>query len=248
MVKQEMNFGPFQGTSFTVITLNRESNCRTILNSTSIHWRDQNFSYKLGCDVLEYRRKPRPIIFVYWVHTIHHIGQELPDGFTWSGERLTKKQNDIEASLVLARDMERHVRSNATKSGLWEKRKLGSARRLRVIYFIDPAGADLKETIWNSGRNWKSRCPQQCLARSREERTRNLSQSWCSQDEILMHRWSRRIYEKALMPKAMKIPDAKALANKEWKKSRKYWHGTWRKSETKKRWSMKQGKKAEQCT
>ena len=27
MVKQEMNFGPFQRTSFTVITLNRESNC-----------------------------------------------------------------------------------------------------------------------------------------------------------------------------------------------------------------------------
>ena len=58
---------------------------RTILNSTWTHWRDQNDSYKLRCDVLEYRRKPRPVIFVDRVHTIHHIGRELPDEFTWSG-------------------------------------------------------------------------------------------------------------------------------------------------------------------
>ena len=50
------------------------------------------------------------------------------------------------------------------------------------------------------------------------------------------------------MPKAMKIPDAKAAVDKEWENSRKYRHGSWRMSETKKRWSMKQGKKAKPCT
>ena len=154
-----------------------------------------------------------------------------------------EETNDIEASLVLARDMERHVRSNATKKWAIGKPKLGSARRLRGIYFIDPAGADFKETIRNARKKLEVPMSAAMPCKIREKRSRSLSQ-----DEIRMHRWSRRIYEKALMPKAMKIPDAKALANKEWKKSRKYWHGTWRKSETKKRWSMKQGKKAEQCT
>ena len=36
------------------------------------------------------------------------------------------------------------------------------------------------------------------------------------------------------VPKAMKIPDAKAAVEKEWGNSRKYQHGTWRESETKK--------------
>ena len=50
------------------------------------------------------------------------------------------------------------------------------------------------------------------------------------------------------MPKAMKIPDAKVAVENAWENSRKYRHGSWRKSETKKRWSMKQGKKATPCT
>ena len=48
--------------------------------------------------------------------------------------------------------------------------------------------------------------------------------------------------------KECKIPDAKAAVGTEWENSRKYRLGSWRKSETKKRWSMKQGKKATPCT
>ena len=46
-----------------------------------------------------------------------------------------------------------------------EKPKLDNARRLRGIYFIDPADEELKETIKNA---------QQCFARSREESTGKL--------------------------------------------------------------------------
>ena len=46
------------------------------------------------------------------------------------------------------------------------------------------------------------------------------------------------------MPQALKIPDAKAAVENE-KNREKYQHGIWRMSETRMRWSMKQGIKAE---
>ena len=42
------------------------------------------------------------------------------------------------------------------------------------------------------------------------------------------------------MHQSLKIPDAKAAVEKEWKNWRKFQHGSWRKSETKKKWSIKQ--------
>ena len=58
-----------------------------------------------------------------------------------------EETNDIQALLLVARDMERHVRSSATKRKTKvaiEKPKLDNARRLRGIYFIDPADAEFK--------------------------------------------------------------------------------------------------------
>ena len=54
------------------------------------------------------------------------------------------------------------------------------ARRLRCIYFIDPADEELKETKKKKktrGGSWKFRCQQQCLAKSEEKVQGNLSQS-----------------------------------------------------------------------
>ena len=43
----------------------------------------------------------------------------------------------------------------------------------------------------------------------------------------------------------MKIPAAKAAVDKEWEKLEKHFGGgTWRKSEVRKKWSMKQGRRA----
>ena len=44
---------------------------------------------------------------------------------------------------------------------------------------------------------------------------------------------------------AMKIPAAKAAVDKEWEKWRKFRRGTGRKSEVRKKWSMKQGRRAQ---
>ena len=48
-----------------------------------------------------------------------------------------------------------------------------------------------------------------------------------------------------LRPQAMKILAAKAAVDKEWENWRNFRRGTWRKSEVRKRWSMKQGRRAQ---
>ena len=42
-------------------------------------------------------------------------GEETPDRFSWSGRRLTKEANNIQARSLVAREMEHHVRCSATK-------------------------------------------------------------------------------------------------------------------------------------
>ena len=44
------------------------------------------------------------------------------------------------------------------------------------------------------------------------------------------------------LPQAMKIPDAKAAVEKEWKKSKQFQHGSWTKSRAKRRLFWKQRK------
>ena len=48
------------------------------------------------------------------------------------------------------------------------------------------------------------------------------------------------------MPRAMKIPAPKAALDKEWEKWERFRRGTWRKSEVNQRWSMKQGRRAQE--
>ena len=56
------------------------------------------------------------------------------------------------------------------------------------------------------------------------------------------------IHKFIMMPQALKIPDAKAAVEKEWENWRRYRHDSWRKSETRKKWSLKQGLRATQFT
>ena len=53
------------------------------------------------------------------------------------------------------------------------------------------------------------------------------------------------VHKFILMPQAMKLPAAKAAVDKEWENWRKFRWWTWRKSEVRKRWSMKQGRRAQ---
>ena len=104
---------------------------RIFPNSTTIHWRDQSNKYDLECDawtshgrLWEYRRKTRPIRFVDWIHTIHHIGRKTSRWLCMVWEAVHKEANDIQVPLLVARDLERHVKSSATKRktkvGYWK--------------------------------------------------------------------------------------------------------------------------------
>ena len=86
-----------------------------------------------------------------------------------------KEANNIQARLPVVRKME-NLSDAAQRKGKqkWaiEKPKLDNARRLRGIYFIDPADAGFTETILKKrGESWKFRCEQLCLARSGVART-----------------------------------------------------------------------------
>ena len=122
--------------------------------------------------------------------------------------------------------------------------------------------------------SWKFRWLQQCLAKYRwraVERptailgnarqntllllmpTKARDQGWKGLDTnitkiiSLEKRWSHYslVHKFIPMPQALKMPIAKAAVERESENRRKYRHGSWRKSETTKRWSMKQGIKAE---
>ena len=71
--------------------------------------------------------------------------EKPPDGYTWSGRRLTK----IQATSTSQRREEQQ----------WtiEEPKLDNARMLRSMYFIDPEDTEFKETKENARKSWKCR-------------------------------------------------------------------------------------------
>ena len=88
------------------------------------------------------------------------LNERPPDGCTWSGVRLTRKQTTSRPDNVWP-DMWKHM-SDASKrkeKQKWaiEKPKLDNARRLRGIYFIDPEYEEFKDIMRNARR--KSEIP-----------------------------------------------------------------------------------------
>ena len=79
------------------------------------------------------------------------ISNETPPGHTWVREAADKISSNIKARSLVARDMEKtcqmQLNEKKNKSGLSKEPKLDNARRLRGIYFIDPAHAEFKETV-----------------------------------------------------------------------------------------------------
>ena len=64
---------------------------------------------------LEYREKPRPIRFVDRIHTIHHSGRRTSRWVFMVRRAVDEEANDIQARLLVARDMEWHGRSSETE-------------------------------------------------------------------------------------------------------------------------------------
>ena len=81
------------------------------------------------------------------------LEEKPPDGYMWSGERLTRKQLTSRPDHVwpeLWKKMGKNAKLKEKQKWSNEKLHLDNARKLRGIYFIDLEDKELKETIKNA--------------------------------------------------------------------------------------------------
>ena len=81
------------------------------------------------------------------------LEEKPPDGYMWSGERLTRKQLTSRPDHLwpeLWKSMGKNAQLKERQKWSNEKPKLDNSRRLRGIYFIDPEDKEFKETIKNA--------------------------------------------------------------------------------------------------
>ena len=81
------------------------------------------------------------------------LDEKAPDGYTWSGGRLTRKQLTSRPDHLwpeLWESMGKHAKLKEKKKWSNEKLHLENERKLRGIYFIDPEDKEFKETIKNA--------------------------------------------------------------------------------------------------
>ena len=79
--------------------------------------------------------------------------EKAPDGCTWSGERLLRKQLTSRPDHQwpeLWKSMGKNAKLKEKQKWFEEKIHLDNARKLRGIYFIDPEDKEYKETIKNA--------------------------------------------------------------------------------------------------
>ena len=83
------------------------------------------------------------------------LNERPPDGYTWSGRRLSRKQTTSRPDNVWP-DMWKHMsdaaKSKAKQKWAVAKPKLDNARRLRGIFFIDLNDEEFRHTMTNARR------------------------------------------------------------------------------------------------
>ena len=88
----------------------------------------------------------------YWTGLIQFtlLGEKPPNGYMWSGRRLTRKQLTSRPDLLwpeLWEKMGKNAKQKQKQKCSNEKLHLDNARKLRGIYFIDLEDKEFKETI-----------------------------------------------------------------------------------------------------
>ena len=81
------------------------------------------------------------------------LEENRPDGYMWSGERLTKRQATSRPDHLwpeLWKKMGKNAKLKEKQKWSNEKLHLDNARKLRGIHFIDPEDKEFKETIKNA--------------------------------------------------------------------------------------------------
>ena len=84
------------------------------------------------------------------------VDEKAPDGYTWSGERLTRNQLTSRSDHLwpeLWKSMGKHAKLKEKQKWAEEKIHLDNARKLRGIYVIDPEDKEFKENIKNARKN-----------------------------------------------------------------------------------------------
>ena len=129
----------------------------SFLFSTEVHWRFQNYTYKLGCYarkphrwLLEYRWIKRFVWFLDRFHSFCSTGRKISRRICVVRWEINEKTTYIQARSF----MDRNLENNGKYAKLKEKHKwsneelhLENARKLRGIYFIDPEDKEFKETV-----------------------------------------------------------------------------------------------------
>ena len=154
----------FSKTACSTITVNPESNC----------WaREESFPFPLkyidvsttNCTNLYVKQEKR--IDDYWnvdgsrnlsdpwtgFTQFTSLEEKRPNGYMWSGERLTRKQLTSRPDHLwpeIWKSMGKHAKLKEKQKWSKEKIHLDNARKLRGIYFIDPEDKEYKETIKNA--------------------------------------------------------------------------------------------------
>ena len=100
----------------------------------------------------------------YWTGftQFYQLQEKPPNGYMWSGERLTRKQLTSKPDHLLPELWEKMGKNAKVKEKQkWshEKLHLDNARKLRGIYFIDIEDKEFKETIKNARKKLETPVP-----------------------------------------------------------------------------------------
>ena len=155
-MKRSMFFGPCQETSYTAITLNPESNFTRLKDIDVSKTTHTNLDVKQEKRIDDYWNVDgsRDLSDPWTGFTQFTLLEEKPpEGYMWSGERLTRKQQTSRPDHLwpeLWKSMGKNAKLKEKQKWSEEKLHLENARQLRGIYFIDPEEKEFKETIKNA--------------------------------------------------------------------------------------------------
>ena len=93
------------------------------------------------------------------------LDEKPPDGYMWSGERLTKRQATSRPDHLWPQLWTKLAKLREKQKWPIEKPKLDNARRLRGIHFIDLEDKEFKELVLKQEEIWKTQWLQLFLAR-----------------------------------------------------------------------------------
>ena len=175
------------------------------------------------------------------------LNERSPDGCTWSGRRLTRKQTTSKPDNVWP-DMWKHVSDASDRKAKqkWaiEKPKLDNARKLRGIFFIESEDEDFKNIIKNARRKLEIPMPAAmpcktainsggetccCIGKSKKKHAHEVSYC-CERNKFMQSLLSgAQVNSNAT---SIKKPDAKAAVE-----NGKYWRNipAWQLTKVKKR-------------